>query len=173
MIADGGAKHPLAVIDEKTCSLGDGTLVWQFASVIRGAVIGQRCTIGAGAIVDGATVGDESLVGAGAQLHPGTRIGRGVFIGPGAIFCNDLWPMASKEGFQYPPAHLATIVVEDGASIGAGAILIPGVVIGAGAMVAAGVVCSQSVPSYCVLRRDGTMEMVPADRATRRMKWAG
>lgn len=172
MIAEGGTRHPLAHIDEQTCQIGDGSVVWQFASVIRGARIGMCCSIGAGAIIDGSKVGDQSHIGAGAQLHPGTRIGKQVFVGPGAIFCNDLWPMVGKTGFQYPPDNVATVVVEDGASIGAGVIIIPGVVIGKGAFVAAGVACSQHVPAGMILRRDGSLEVKPEGTEKRRMRFA-
>jgi UDP-2-acetamido-3-amino-2,3-dideoxy-glucuronate N-acetyltransferase len=81
VIHDGPAIHEKAHVD-KDCSFGDGTWVWQFASVIRGAVIGQRCSIGAQAIVDKAKLGDCVLVGHGASIHPGTVIENDVFIGP-------------------------------------------------------------------------------------------
>lgn len=165
--------HQQAIFDLKTCRLGQGTTVWQFASVIRGARLGALCSVGAGAIVDGAIVGDGSLIGSGAQLHPGTKIGQGVFVGPGAIFCNDFWPRASKTGFELPAGDRHTVIVEDEASIGAGVIILPGVTIGKGAMVAAGVVCERSIPACNLLRRDGTIEPLPYDGGvSRRMRWA-
>lgn len=174
MIHDGPAIHEKAQVDLATCSFGDGTFVWQFASVIRGAQIGQRCVIAACAIVDGARVGNGCLIGHGASLHPGTRLEDNVFVGPGVIFCNDRWPRASKVGFDTDGLKdKSTVVVKDGASIGAGAIILPGVVIGVGAMIAAGVVCDRPVPSDCILRRDGSIEPVPDDLHSRRMKWAG
>jgi acetyltransferase-like isoleucine patch superfamily enzyme len=173
MIHDGPAIHEKAHVDLKTCSLGDGTFVWQFSSVIRGAVIGQRCVIAACAIVDGARMGDGCLIGHGASLHPGTRLEDDVFVGPGAIFCNDRWPRASKDGFDTDGLKTrATSVVKDGASIGAGCIILPGVVIGPGAMIAAGVICERPVPGGYLLRRDGSLEPVPEDLKDRRMKWA-
>lgn len=166
--------HPLAHIDD-TVTLGEGTKVWQFASVIRHAHIGRHCVIGATAIVDGATVGSRCKIGAGAQLHPGTQIGNDVFIGPGAIICNDLWPMCSHDGFNLDAllnGMVCTVAIDDGAAIGAGAIIMPGVVIEAGAMVAAGVVCDRMVPRGMILRRDGSVEEIPANRAVRRMRSA-
>lgn len=173
MIHDGPAIHEKAHTDA-TCTFGDGTFVWQFASVIRASRIGQGCSIGANAIVDGARVGDYTTVGAGAQLHPGTRIGKSVFIGPGAIFCNDRWPRVTKGGFDEGSLKSkATVVVEDGASVGAGAIILPGVVIGKRAMVGAGAICDRPVPADHLLRRDGSLELMPDDDgASRRMKWA-
>lgn len=173
MIYEGGAIHPQACVDAD-CIFGDGTTVWQFASVIRGSRIGTTCTIASGAIIDGAHLGSNCRISAGAQLHPGTRLGDGVFVGPGAIFCNDMWPRVSKDGFDFELlSQRATTIAEDGASIGAGAIILPGIVIGKGALVAAGVVCDRSVPDSHILRRDGSIEPMPEDGGrSRRMKWA-
>ncbi len=167
--------HARAHVDAD-CVIGPCTAIWQFASVIRKATIGTGCNIGSGAIIDGASVGDRTLVGAGAQLHPGTRIGNDVFVGPGVIFCNDLWPQTGKRGFDLRALldeGKATVIVEDGASIGAGAIILPGVTIGADAMVAAGVVCRADVLPGMVLRRDGDIDQMPADVESRRMRYAG
>jgi UDP-2-acetamido-3-amino-2,3-dideoxy-glucuronate N-acetyltransferase len=173
MLTDGGAVHPQAVVADG-CSLGDGTFVWQFASVIRGAVIGQQCSIGACAIVDGAQVGDNCKIGHGASLHPGTRLGDDIFVGPGAVFCNDLWPRTHRNGFDMDALKTrATVIVEDGASIGARAVVLPGIRIGRKAMVAAGVVCDRDVPEGMILRRSGCVELMPQDDGTtRRMRWA-
>jgi len=172
MTVIGEAFHPLAVVDREGCEIGLDCTIWQFASVIRKARLGNNCTIAANAIVDGAWLGDGCLVGHAASIHPGTKLGNNVFVGPGAIFCNDMWPRTDKTGFQYPPREAWTIIAEDGASIGAGAIILPGVVIGKGAMVAAGVVCSQPVRAGHILRRDGTMEVIPEGTEKRRMRFA-
>lgn len=155
-------------------SIGDGTQIWQFASVIRGAVIGRNCNVGAGAIVDAARVGNDVLIGAGAQLHPGTVIGDNVFVGPGVIFCNDRWPRVSKDGFDSEAllsGRMVTVQVCDGASIGAGAIVLPGVRIGIGATVAAGARVDESVPDHHLAKREG--DIVPiAARCAERMRGA-
>jgi acetyltransferase-like isoleucine patch superfamily enzyme len=120
-------------------------------------VIGDNVTISSGALVDGAYIGNNSIVAANAQLFPGHVVGEGCFIGPGAVFCNDSWPRASKAEFpgficatgfgtDYSRKRNATIVVGDGASIGANATILPGIIIGEGAMVAAGSVCGVNVP---------------------------
>jgi acetyltransferase-like isoleucine patch superfamily enzyme len=163
--------HPLAFVDFD-CKIGSGTQVWQFASVIRGATIGRDCTIGACCILDAAILGDGCAVGAGAQLHPGTWLGSNVFFGPGAFALNDLWPTVDKDGFELPTDGKFTVVVEDGASIGAGAVILPGVRIGKGAMVAAGAVVESDIPAGCVYRRNGyTSPQRPPDWRERRMAW--
>ena len=91
--------HPLAEVARDT-QIGRGTKVWQFASVIRGARIGENCNIAACAIVDGATLGDGCLVGHCASIHPGAKIGHRVFVGPLEMFCNDAWPSVGKDGFD-------------------------------------------------------------------------
>lgn len=152
------------------CQIGPGTVVWQFASVIRGAVIGSDCSIGAGAIVDGATLGDRCRVGHAASIHPGARIGNDVMIGPGAIICNDRWPSTEKDGFDEGAlSQFASVIIEDGATVGAGAIILPGVRIGAGALIAAGAVVRGIVPAGFV--GDGqTVRPKPDDWRQRRMR---
>lgn len=160
-------KHAYAVVDASV-EIGTCTKIWQFATVIRSARIGEHCTIGACSVVDGAEVGDRCLIGHGAQLHPGTKIGNDVFVGPSATFCNDMWPRTSKDGFNVGDRW--TVIVEDGAVIGAGAIILPGVRIGAGSMIAAGVVCEDSLPPGVLLQRNGYVTAMPENR--KRMRFA-
>ena len=140
--------HPTAFIHYKALvtesRVGAGTKIWQFASVIRGATIGARCNIASGACIDGSDIGDDCVIAHNLAMGPGFKIGNGVFIGPNVTFCNDAWPRAGKDGFD-ADAYIGSpaVLVEDGASIGANAVILPGVRIGSGAMIAAGaVVCA-------------------------------
>lgn len=163
VIAASAQIHPLAFVAEAT--IGHGTRIWQFASIIRAARVGSGCTIGACALVDAAIIGDDCLIGAAAQLHPGTVIGNAVFVGPGVIFCNDRWPRVSKDGFDTEAllgGKFVTVRVEDGAVIGAGAIILPGVTIGKGAVIAAGSRVARSVPAYYLVKaRDEMLPLAP------------
>jgi len=76
----------------------------------------------------------------GVYLWDGARIGNNVFLGPNATFTNDKKPRSKQF-----PEHYPQIVIEDGASIGAGAILLPGVRVGRNAMVGAGAVVTHDV----------------------------
>lgn len=136
--------------------VGEGTRLWQFSSVIRGAKVGRDCSIGSCAMVDGAHVGRGTTIGHGAFVCPGVWIGERVFVGPGVIFCNDAWPRVDKTGFdpRWFREHL-TAIVEDGASIGAGVVVLPGVRIGLGAMIAAGARVERSVPDRHLHKRSG------------------
>lgn len=164
--------HRAAQVDA-AAKVGHGTKVWQFASIVREAMIGTDCTVASCAIVDGAMVGNRCSIGHGASVHPGTWIGDDVFIGPAAVVCNDRWPRVGKDGFDVRPliqGEFVTVEIEDGASIGAGAIILPGVVIGAGAMVAAGAVVSRNVPECHLFKRDGSMVPIDPARPCKRMR---
>ena len=131
--------HKLA--DVGTRSIGAGTKIWQFVVVLPGAKIGADCNICAHVFIENdVIVGDRVTVKSGVQLWDGLRVGDDVFIGPNATFTNDKFPRSK----QFPAKFLETII-ENGASIGAGAVILPGLVIGAGAMVAAGSVVTKNV----------------------------
>lgn len=134
---------PLCFID-RTAVVGPGTIVWHFARVLADAVIGLDCNVGGGAEIGrGTKIGDRSRISAGVFLPSNSKIGNDVFIGPNATFTDDRYPKTLRAGETYkaePP------VIEDGASIGAGAVILPGIRIGKNARVAAGAVVTKDVP---------------------------
>ncbi len=122
-------------------NIGRGTRIWQFCVVLVGAEIGTECNICAHVLIESdVRVGDRVTIKSGVQLWDGLRIGNDVFIGPNATFANDIFPRSKR----YPEKYLQT-VIEDGASIGAGAVILPGLTIGAGSLVAAGAVVTKDV----------------------------
>ncbi len=132
--------HPLA---DCHGTIGEGTRVWQFVVILPGAVVGKEGNICSHCFIEAdVVVGDRVTIKNGVQLWDGMRIGNDVFIGPGATFTNDRHPRSRNENFQNEP-----ILIEDGAAIGAGAVILPGVRIGAGAMVGAGAVVTRDVPA--------------------------
>src|SRR4051812_46672359 len=137
--------HPQAICE--ATEVGRNTRIWAFAHVLPGARIGSECNICDSVFIENdVTIGDATTVKCGVQLWDGTRLGRGVFVGPNVTFANDRFPRSK----QPPPSYTRTIV-EDGASIGANATILPGVTIGAGAMVGAGSVVVRDVPSRAVI----------------------
>ena len=129
------------------CRIGDGTRIGTFVEIQRGAVVGARCKIQSHTFVcDGVTIGDE------------------VFVGHGVMFVNDKRPAATAADGALQTDDdwtLMRTVVEDGASLGSGAVVLGGVRVGAGALVGAGAVVTGDVPP------GATVVGVPA-RATRR-----
>ena len=127
--------------DCQSKQIGHGTRIWQFTVILSEACIGSDCNICSHVFIESdVIIGDRVTIKSGVQIWDNTRIGNDVFIGPNVSFCNDKWPR-SKE---IPDMYLPTII-EDGASIGAGAVILPGVTVGSNAMVGAGAVVTKNV----------------------------
>jgi acetyltransferase-like isoleucine patch superfamily enzyme len=152
---------PTAIVEEGA-SFGEGAAVWQYAKVRVGARVGDHTSIGGGAYVGvGVPIGPDCKIQNQAQLFEGSTIGAGVFVGPGVILANDRYPRAvNPDGSRKAGADwdLEGVTLEDGVSIGAGAIVAPGVVVGRFAVVAAGAVVTKDVPPF------GLVAGVPARR---------
>lgn len=147
--------HPLA--DVRAVDIGDDTRIWQYAVVLEGAVIGARCNINAHTFVENdVVIGDNVTLKCGVYLWDGLSIGNDVFIGPNVTFCNDKYP---KSGVRDGRRQLLNTVVQDGASIGAGAVILPGVVIGRRSVVGAGAVVTKDVPDGVVVAGNPAKEL--------------
>lgn len=137
--------HPLA--DVQTRAIGDATRIWQFVVVLPGASIGAEANICSHCFIENDVIlGDRVTIKAGVQLWDGIRIGNDVFVGPNASFANDRFPRSRHHLPNPVETHL-----ESGASIGAGATVLPGVRIGRNAMVGAGAVVTRSVPPNAIV----------------------
>ncbi len=133
--------HPLA--DVTATQIGPNTRIWQFVVILSEAVIGADCNICSHTFIENdVVVGDRVTIKNGVQLWDGMRVGNDVFIGPNVTFTNDRYPSSRNSNFV-----LERTVVENRASIGAGAAILPGLTIGEGAMVGAGAVVVESVPA--------------------------
>lgn len=111
------------------CEIGAGTRVGPFVEIQRGAEIGERCKISSHSFIcEGVRIEDE------------------VFVGHGVVFTNDRRPRATgADGELLAEFELETTVVRRHASIGSGAVILPGVEIGEGALVGAGAVVTRDV----------------------------
>lgn len=167
--------HHLAHVDE-TVKLGKGCRIWQFASITRGTIMGDDCSVSPFAMLDGSVYGDRVVVSGGVMAGAGFKVGSDVFIGPNVVLCNDCWPFSSKDGYAEEALRSGdrfAVIIEDGAAIGAGAILLPGVSVGKGAVVAAGAVVEASVAPGTVYRRNAYISpSVPPSWREKRMRWA-
>jgi acetyltransferase-like isoleucine patch superfamily enzyme len=140
---------------EDDVSVGERTSIWHRAQERTGARIGRDCIIGRDAFIDqGVTLGDRVKIQNGALLYHGVTVADAVFIGPGAILTNDRNPrattsagdLARAKDWVVSPIHLA-----EGASIGAGAVVVAGCDIGRFAMVGAGAVVTHDVAAHAVV----------------------
>ena len=90
-------------------------------------------------IADGVDIGHNVRIQAFSFIPTGVKIGNNVFIGPRVTFTNDKYPPADMNNWQ------ATLVM-DNVSIGAGAVILPGIVLCEGAKIGAGAVVTKNVP---------------------------
>jgi UDP-2-acetamido-3-amino-2,3-dideoxy-glucuronate N-acetyltransferase len=113
------------------CRIGDETRVGPFVEIQRGAVVGARCKIQSHTFIcEGVTIEDE------------------VFVGHGVLFINDTRPHATTPEGKLQASgdwQLVPTVVERGASLGSGSVILAGLRIGAGALVGAGAVVTHDV----------------------------
>ncbi len=129
--------------------VGAGTRVWAFAHVMRGAHVGRDCNVGDHAFIEtGAWVGDRVTIKNAVLIWDRVRIEDDVFVGPNAVFTNDLNPRAA---FKKPAGGFLPTLVERGATLGANASIVCGVTIGAQAFVGAGAVVTKPVPAHALV----------------------
>lgn len=137
--------HPFA--DVQTTNIGQGSTIWQFAVILKGANIGEDCNINCHTFIENdVIIGNRVTVKAGVYLWDGIRINDDVFIGPNVTFTNDKYPRSKK----YPDAFQQTILLK-GCSIGAAATILGGITVGSYATVGAGSVVTKDVPDYAVV----------------------
>lgn len=136
-----------AVVD-KTAKIGNGTVIWNFAQVMQNVCIGKNCVIGNGVFIDrNVVIGNNVKIHNKALLYRGIKIEDNCFIGPAVCFTNDKNPRNFKTRDIKNPKW----IVRKGASIGAGAIILPDVNIGKYAMVGAGAVVTKDVKGHSIV----------------------
>ena len=123
-------------------SISPTAKVWHFAVVHDFVVLCDGVNVGSRAeISNGCIIGRNSRISSGVFLPPSSIIGSDVFIGPNTTFTDDKHPKANNRDYKAEPP-----VVDDGAAIGAGCVILPGVKIGKNAVVGAGSVVTKDVP---------------------------
>ena len=113
------------------CEIGNNTRVGPFVEIQNGVRIGAHCKVQSHSFIcTGVDIGDE------------------VFVGHGVVFINDKYPRATTPAGSLQRDEdweLLETVVDRGASLGSGAVVLGGVRIGEGAVVGAGSVVTRDV----------------------------
>jgi acetyltransferase-like isoleucine patch superfamily enzyme len=137
--------HPTALVASK--KIGDGTRIWAFCNVLEGASIGRDCNICDRCFIENEVeIGDRVTVKCGVSLYDGLKLEDDVFVGPDVSFANDPRPRSRARPASYPPTR-----IRRGASLGAGAVILPGVTIGRYAMVGAASLVTRDVPDHALV----------------------
>lgn len=137
--------HPLA--DVQSSFIGDNTTIWQFAIILKDAVIGNNCNINCHTFIENKVrIGNNVTIKSGVFLWDGIQIEDNVFIGPNVTFTNDKFPRSKI----YPSEFQQTRICNN-ASIGANATVLGGLTIGAYSLVGAGAVVTKDVPPFTLV----------------------
>ncbi|HEY9074070.1 MAG TPA: acyltransferase [Desulfobaccales bacterium] len=137
--------HPVAIVESE--NIGSGTRIWAYAHVLEGAEIGRECNIGDHCFIEShVRVGNHVVIKNGVSVWSGVILEDYVFVGPNAVFTNDLTPRAKV----FRGKDLETRV-RQGASIGANASLRCGVTVGRWAMIGMGSVVTRDVPDFALV----------------------
>jgi acetyltransferase-like isoleucine patch superfamily enzyme len=119
------------------CEIGDNTKIGTFVEIQKGVKIGSNCKIQSHTFIcEGVTIKD------------------GVFVGHNVTFINDPFPRAvNADGNMQSEQDWVCVptIVEQGASIGSGALLMCGITIGENAIVGAGSVVTKNVAPNTVV----------------------
>ena len=139
--------HPSSIVDDGA-RIGEGTKIWHFCHVSRGAVIGTRCSFGQNCFVaGGTTIGDNVKVQNNVSIYEGTVIEDDVFLGPSCVLTNVTNPRSQVVRRSLYERTL----LRRGASIGANATVVCGTTVGRYAFVGAGAVVTKDVPDYALV----------------------
>jgi acetyltransferase-like isoleucine patch superfamily enzyme len=129
-------------ISEKA-KIGENVKIWHFSYVGDNTEIGDNVSIGSLAHIDyDVKIGENTRVEGQAYIPPLSRIGKNVFVGPAAVLTNDPYPMCDK---------MIGVTIEDGAIIGARAVIKAGVTVGKNSVVAMGAIVTRDVPENSVV----------------------
>ena len=146
--------HETAEVSPKA-QIGKGSRIWHYVQIREGAKLGENCIVGKGAYIDfDVVIGSNVKIQNGAFIYHGVTIEDGVFIGPHVCLTNDKIPRAiTLDGNLKTDGDWeeGTILVKYGASIGAGAVVLPNVTIGKFAMIGAGAIVTKSVPDHGIV----------------------
>jgi acetyltransferase-like isoleucine patch superfamily enzyme len=147
---------PKSTIIGKQCIIRSGTTIYskvQIADnvifghnvVIReGVTVGEGTKLGTNVVIDGSSwIGARVSVQTGVYICTYSIVEDQVFLGPCCVFTNDKYVMQK-------PFKLVGPIVKKGASIGANALLFPGVTIGEGAVVGSQAMVNSDVPSRTI-----------------------
>ena len=139
--------HESSYVDDDV-EIGEGTKIWHFSHIQKGARIGRDCSLG-----QNVNIGNNVRIGNGVRIqnnvsvYEGVEIEDDVFCGPSCVFTNVTTPRA-----HFPVHGIYTkTLIKEGASLGANCTIVCGHTIGRSAMIAAGAVVTKDVKDYALM----------------------
>ena len=106
--------------------------------------IGNNCTVGTNSVIEGhVKIGSRVSIQSMVFIPLYTTVEDDVFLGPNCKLTNDKYVMRKEFELIGP-------TIKKKASIGANAVIMPGVVVNEGAIIGAGAVVTKNVPAYTI-----------------------
>jgi UDP-2-acetamido-3-amino-2,3-dideoxy-glucuronate N-acetyltransferase len=139
--------HESSYVDDGV-AIGEGTKIWHFCHVQKGARIGRCCSLG-----QNVNIGNNVRIGNGVRIqnnvsvYEGVEIEDNVFCGPSCVFTNVTTPRAH---FPVHGVYAKTRIME-GASLGANSTIVCGHTVGRSALIAAGAVVTKDVKDFALM----------------------
>lgn len=140
--------HESSYVDDDV-EIGNGTKIWHFCHIQKGARIGENCSFGQNVNVsNNVKIGNGVKVQNNVSIYEGVELEDYVFCGPSMVFTNDLTPRA-----KYPKGHAEYkhTLIKTGATIGANATIVCGHELGEWCTIAAGAVITKNVPAHALM----------------------
>ena len=139
--------HESSYVDDDV-EIGEGTKIWHFSHVQKGARIGKNCSLG-----QNVNIGNNVHIGNGVRIqnnvsvYEGVEIEDNVFCGPSCVFTNVTTPRA------HFPVHgvYAKTLIKEGASLGANCTIVCGHTVGKSALIGSGSVVTKDVKDYALM----------------------
>jgi acetyltransferase-like isoleucine patch superfamily enzyme len=146
--------HPTALVEDGV-EIGGGTSVWDNVHIRGpGTSIGRDCIIGEKSYVAyGVAIGDRVKINAFVYVCTAVSIEDGVMLSAGVTFTNDRYPRATTPDLlelrpSDPDEATLPTIVREGTTIGARAVIGPGIELGRFSMIGMGAVVTRSVPAF-------------------------
>lgn len=143
--------HETAEVQEGV-KIGKGTKIWHNSQILKGAEIGENCTIGHNCLIS-----SKGKMGNGVKMESNTDVWDFVtledfvFVGPSAVFTNDLNPRAKYPKKQFPEyGKWVPTLIKEGATLGANCTVVCGHTVGKWALIGAGAVVADDIPDFAI-----------------------
>ena len=131
------------------CRIGTETIIGHHVVIREATEIGNYCKIGHHTVFEGDTiVGNHTSIQSQCLIAAHTEIGAYVFIGPGVITTNDPVMSYKRPNIE---KECKGVTILDGARIGAGCVLFPGITIGREVKIGAGSVVTKDILDYRIV----------------------
>ena len=139
--------HESSYVDEN-CEIGNGTKIWHFSHIMKGATLGENCNIGQNVVVSPKVIlGNNVRVQNNVSIYEGVICEDDVFLGPSMVLTNVINPRSAvsrKDEYK-------TTLIKKGTSIGANATIVCGVTLGEYCFIGAGAVVTKNVPAFALM----------------------